>query len=205
MPRKLTLLVGALVCLAGQAVAQTVGTPVFMAPYRAFTKSEFSATLSDPGAGFAMEGAYRYGSGIWDIGIRGGFWNSDTGGDDDLYLLAGVDFRYRVIEHSEGFPLDGALTFGVGGAFGDNSFGVLPVGLSMGRRVEIENSTVSFVPYLQPVLGFAFGEGFGDLDDDLIFALGIGVDFKLSSRFDLRITGGVGDIEGIGIGFAWVR
>jgi hypothetical protein len=205
MARKLILLVGALGCLAGEAAAQTVGTPVFMAPYRAFTKSEFSATLSDPGSGFALEGAYRYGSGTWDIGVRGGFWNIDAEGDDDLYLLAGVDFRYRVIAHSEDFPLDGALTFGVGGAFGDNSFGLVPVGLSLGRRVEIENSTVSFVPYLQPVLGLAFGDTGSGFDDDLIFALGIGVDFKLSSRFDLRITGGIGDIEGIGIGFAWVR
>lgn len=202
MARNRILLAGALVCLAGEVAAQTVATPVFMAPYRAFTSSEFSATLSDPGAGFAMEGAYRFASGTWDVGIRGGFWNRDSGGDDDLYLLAGVDFRYRVITHSEDFPLDGAVTFGVGGAFGDNSFGLVPVGLSMGRRVEIENSTVSFVPYLQPVLGLAFGDG---VSDDVVFALGIGVDFKLSSRFDLRITGGIGDIEGIGIGFAWVR
>jgi hypothetical protein len=200
MVRKQILLAGALVCLAGQAAAQTVMTPVFMAPYRAFTSSEFSATLSDPGSGFALEGAYRYGSGNWDIGIRGGFWNIDAAGDDDLYLLAGVDFRYRVISHNVDFPLDGAVTFGVGGAFGDNSFGIVPVGLSLGRRVEIENSTVSFVPYLQPILGFTFGD-----NSDEVFALGLGVDFKLSSRFDLRITGGIGDIEGIGIGFAWVR
>ena len=201
MPRKLTLLVGALVCLAGEVAAQTVGTPVFMAPYRAFTKSEFGATFSDPGNGWALEGAYRYGSGNWDIGIRAGFWNLDTGADDDdLYVLAGADFRIRVISHTEEFPLDGAVTFGIGGAFGDNSFGVIPVGLSLGRRVELEDSEVSFVPYLQPILGFTFGD-----DSDAIFALGLGVDFKLSSKFDLRITGGIGDIEGIGIGFAWVR
>jgi hypothetical protein len=202
MARKLTLLVGALACLAGEVAAQTVGTPVFMAPYRAFTKSEFGATFSDPGSGWALEGAYRFGSGNYDIGIRGGFWSRDAGpeDDDDLYALAGADFRIRVITHTEEFPLDGAVTFGIGGAFGDNSFGVVPVGLSLGRRVELEDSEVSFVPYLHPVLGFYFGD-----DSDAIFALGLGVDFKLSSRFDLRITGGIGDIEGIGIGFAWVR
>jgi hypothetical protein len=31
------------------------------------------------------------------------------------------------------------------------------------------------------------------------------VDFKISKQFDLRLTGGLGDIEGFGIGFAWVR
>lgn len=202
MGRRLTLLVGILAGLSASAAAQTVGTPVFMAPYRAFTSSELSATISDPeGSGWALEGAYRYGSGRWDVGLRGGFWNIETGvDDDDLYLLAGVDFRIRVIEHSEEFPLDGAFTFGIGGALGDNSFGVVPLGLSLGRRVQIENSEVSFVPYLHPVLGFTFGDA-----SDEVIALGLGVDFKLSSRFDIRLTGGIGDIEGIGIGFAWVH
>ncbi|HEX9892377.1 MAG TPA: hypothetical protein VGA78_00575 [Gemmatimonadales bacterium] len=200
MSRKLTLLIGTLACVAVDAAAQTVGTPVFMAPFRAFTSSEFGATFSDPGNGWALEGAYRYGSGGWDIGVRAGFWNFERAGDDDLYVLAGADFRYRVITHTEEFPLDGAVTFGIGGAFGDNSVGFVPVGLSLGRRVELEDSDVSFVPYLHPIIGFTFGD-----NSDGIFALGLGVDFKLSSRFDLRITGGIGDIEGIGIGFAWVR
>ena len=48
--RKLALLGVLLSGLAANAAAQTVGTPVFMAPYRAFTKSEISGTFSDPGA-----------------------------------------------------------------------------------------------------------------------------------------------------------
>ena len=52
----------------------------------------------------------------------------------------------------------------------------------------------------QPVIGFTFGD-----ESDAIFAVGLGVDFKLSKTFDLRITGGIGDIDGIGIGFAWIR
>jgi opacity protein-like surface antigen len=200
MGRKLTLLVAAVAGLVTQVNAQTVGTPVFMAPYRAFTKSEFSATFSDPGAGWALEGAYRYGSGKLDIGFRGGFWSVDSDANDDLRFLAGAEVRVRVIEHTENFPLDGAFTAGVGGAFGDNSVGFIPLGLSLGRRIELEDSDVSFVPYLQPVIGFTFGD-----NSDAIFALGLGVDFKLSSRFDLRVTGGIGDIDGIGIGFAWVH
>lgn len=200
MHRKLVLLSALAATSAGVAAAQTVGTPVFMAPYRAFTTSEFGGTFSDPGSGWALEGAYRYGAGRFDIGIRGGFWNRDAGpGDDDLAFLAGADLRFRAIEHNEEFPLDGAVTVGVGGAFGDNSVGFIPVGLSLGRRVELEGG-VSLVPYLQPIIGITFGDS-----SDGIFAVGLGVDFKLSSRFDLRVTGGIGDIEGIGIGFAWVK
>jgi hypothetical protein len=186
--------------VAPSAVAQTVGTPVFMAPYRAFTRSEISGTFSDPGAGWALEGAYRYGQGKFDVGFRAGILNvSSDGGDDAVQFLAGVDVRFRVIEHTEDFPLDGALTGGVGGSFGDFSQGFIPVGLSLGRRVELEDG-FSFVPYLQPVIGFTFGD-----ESDAIFAVGLGVDFKLSKTFDLRITGGLGDIDGIGIGFAWIR
>jgi hypothetical protein len=198
--RKLTLIGVLLSGVAPSAVAQTVGTPVFMAPYRAFTRSEISGTFSDPGAGWALEGAYRYGQGKFDVGFRAGILNvSSDGGDDAVQFLAGVDVRFRVIEHTEDFPLDGALTGGVGGSFGDFSQGFIPVGLSLGRRVELEDG-FSFVPYLQPVIGFTFGD-----ESDAIFAVGLGVDFKLSKTFDLRITGGLGDIDGIGIGFAWIR
>jgi len=51
----------ALVALvAGQSVAQETGTPIFKAPYRAFTQHEFGASLSDPGNGvsLALEGFY---------------------------------------------------------------------------------------------------------------------------------------------------
>ena len=198
--RKLALLGVLLSGLAANVAAQTVGTPVFMAPYRAFTKSEISGTFSDPGAGWALEGAYRYGQERFDIGFRAGILNySSEGNDDQVQFLAGVDLRLRLIEHTEDFPLDGALTAGIGGSFGDFTQGFIPVGLSLGRRVELE-SGFSFVPYLQPVIGLTFGD-----DSDAIFAVGLGVDFKLSKTFDLRVTGGLGDIDGIGIGFAWIR
>jgi len=198
--RKFALLGVLLSGLAAEASAQTVGTPVFMAPYRAFTKSELSGTFSDPGAGWALEGAFRYAQERFDIGFRAGILNfsSDTE-DDQVQFLAGVDVRLRLIEHTEDFPLDGALTVGIGGSFGDFSQGFIPVGLSLGRRVELEGG-FSFVPSLQPVVGFTFGD-----DSDAIFAVGLGVDFKLSKTFDLRVTGGLGDIDGIGIGFAWIR
>jgi len=194
--RKLVL-VSVLAVLGGARVeAQTVGTPVYMAPYRAFTKSELGATLSGPGNGaWALEGAYRYGSDRFDIGIRAGIlsWNDGTA------VLAGADVRFRVIDHTKNFPLDGALTAGIGGQIGDVSVGYIPIGLSLGRRIELDGG-VSFVPYLQPVLVPIFGD-----NSDLGLALGLGVDFKISKQFDLRLTGGFGDIEGFGIGFAWVR
>lgn len=188
----LTLLV------SGEAAAQTVGTPVFMAPYRAFTKYEFGGYISDPGgADWALEGFYRYGWKKNDVGFRLGL--ADFG--DETRLLAGVDFRSRLISHSESFPLDGALTLGLGGAFGDGSVVFIPVGFSLGRRVDLENSKVSFVPYVQPTLTPAFGSG----DSDVLFTLGLGVDIKVAPQLDIRLTAGVGDQDGIGIGLSYLH
>jgi hypothetical protein len=181
---------------AAPVVAQTIGTPVYMAPYRAFDRSELSGTFSDPGgSGWALEGAYRYGSGRFDIGIRGGL--RDTPGD--TWLLLGAELRGRAIQATEDFPLDGAFTVGIGGAFGDNSIGYIPFGLSLGRRVEVEGGT-SFVPYVHPVLAPIFGHG-----SDLLVSVGFGVDIRLGRSYDIRVSGGIGDIDGIAIGCAWLR
>ncbi len=200
--RKLALpvLLAALVALPSSAAAQTLGTPVYMAPYRAFTQHEVGAMISDPGPGFALEGYWRYGAGKFDVGIRGGLLSIDRDpGATDVALLAGADLRFRVIDHTEDFPLDGSFTAGIGGSMGDISRGYLPVGLSLGRRIELEGGT-SFVPYLHPVIVPTFGDS-----SDLLVAVGLGVDFKVSRALDIRVSGGIGDLDGIAIGLSWIR
>ena len=190
-----------LICIGAAAAAQTTGTTAFNAPYRAFAKHEFGGTLSFPeGGGFAAEGLYGFGTGKFDIGIRGGFWNPDGG---DTRILAGVKLRQRVLEHTETFPLDGAVVFGAGGQFVDNfSTLFVPVGLSLGRRLDVEDSQVSIVPYVQPTTFLTAGS---NQDTELHFALGIGGDFRLSQMFDARISVGLGDLEGLSISAVWVR
>jgi opacity protein-like surface antigen len=193
----LTLLAGSV----ASAAAQETGTPIFKAPYRAFETHEFGGSLSDGGEGaeFAIEGFYRYGKGQHDFSVRGGF--ADVEGSDTRFLIGG-DFRTQVVNYSESFPLDGALTLGLGGLFGegDDVF-LLPVGISLGRRFDVEGSSTTFVPYVHPSIIPAFGGG----DDDVLFALGLGVDVKFSERWAVRASGGLGDIEGVGISLAYVR
>jgi hypothetical protein len=188
------------VCLA-DAAAQTTYMPTFNAPYRAFTRSEFGALMSfpDPG-GIALEGAYRLASRRFDIGIRGGFYDPEEG--DEVFLV-GVEGRQRVITHNVDFPLDGALIVGLGAMFNDNASVVnIPVGLSLGRRLTLEGSKVSIVPYVQPTLFIRAGD-VGD--DNVNFALGIGADFRFTPRFDGRLSAGLGDLEGVSLGFVWVH
>lgn len=197
------LLVAAFVALAAsEAAAQETGTPIFKAPYRSFTNHEFGASLSDPGdaADFALEGFYRYGRGNNDFSLRAGF--ADGTGTLGTRFLIGGDFRTRVVSYSESFPLDGALTVGLGTSLGDGpDLFYIPVGVSLGRRFELEGSKTSFIPYVHPVLVPVLGPG----PDDVGFALGLGVDVRFSDRWAIRASGGLGDIEGVGVSLTYIQ
>jgi len=196
-------IVGTLAALGAvsAAGAQATGTPAYNAPYRAFTRSEIGARFSFPnGGGTAIEGLYRIASGRFDIGFKAGMF--DTEGAGDAIVLAGVEARQRVITHNEDFPLDGALVVGVGAQLvSDFSALYVPIGLSLGRRIDPEGSSISIVPYVQPTL-FIIG---GDVTDHTAFSLGVGADFRFTPRFDGRISAGLGDLEGISIGFVWIH
>ena len=58
---------------------------------------------------------------------------------------------------------------------------------------------MSFTPYVNPVVAPTFGDLLGDVQ----FGLGLGVDLAITKTFDLRVSGSLGDIEGVGIGAAW--
>jgi hypothetical protein len=185
--------------LASATFAQETGTPVFSAPYRAFSAHEAGLSLSAPeGAELGIEGFYSFASRSSDFGLRLGFLDADENTD----LVLGGRFRTRLITHSPDFPLDGALTVGIGAVFPDGGTILrTPIGLSLGRRIDSQGSGLSFVPYLQPVLVPTFSSG----DSHLDLALGLGLDLRFSHRFDLRVSGSVGDLEGFAVSFAWVR
>ena len=196
------LVVALLAGMAGTAAAQETGTPIFKAPYRAFTTHELGVSLSDPGEGasLALEGFYRYGQGANDFSVRGGF--VDLNGSAGTHVLLGGDFRTQVVSYSESFPLDGSLTLGLGASIGDGRDAYfVPVGISLGRRFELEGSNTIFVPYVHPVIVPTFGGG----DSDVNFALGLGVDLRFSEQWAIRASGGQRDIEGVGVSIAYLR
>jgi hypothetical protein len=196
------LAIALLVGTVGTSAAQETGTPIFKAPYRAFNTHELGVSLSDPeGASLALEGFYRYGSGANDFSVRGGF--EDLNGSAGTRVLLGGDFRTQVVSYSESFPLDGSLTVGLGANVGDGDDKYyIPVGISLGRRFELEGSNTIFVPYAHPVIVPTFG---GGDDDDVDFALGMGVDIRFSEQWAIRASGGLGDIEGVGVSVAYLR
>jgi hypothetical protein len=138
-------------------------------------------------------------SGKFDLGFRGGMF--DPGGGSTVLLL-GVEVRQRVLSHTVDFPLDGALVLGLGGWFVSGSSALfVPVGLSLGRRIDPQGSQVSIVPYVQPTGTLVAGNN----NSDFLFTLGLGADFRLSPRFDARISAGLGDLEGVSLSAVWVH
>jgi hypothetical protein len=190
-----------LTVVVSAAPGQTTGTPSFNAPYRAFLRNEFGGTLSFPkGNNLALEGQYRFGYENFDLGFRGGFL--DPGNGVSKVVLAGAEGRARLITHTENFPLDGALIFGVAGQFySGGSNGIISGGLSLGRRIDPQDTQVSIVPYAEPTFYISSGGG----TTALHFALGLGSDFRLSKLFDARVSLGLGDVEGIAFSAVWVH
>lgn len=193
---------GLLIAAAGAgATAQSTGTPIFEAPYRAFAQSEIGISLAEPGSGYDLEGSYRAGlTRTIDLGLRGGLHNY-AGHHAPTNALLGADLRARLVTHTESFPMDGSFTLGLGFESGNHAtVGYLPIGFSMGRRVLVEGSQISLVPYAQPVVTLLFGDGSGT---DL--SLGFGLDARITPRLDLRFSAAVGDISGVGFTAAFLH
>jgi len=185
---------------ASALTAQATGMPLYNAPYRAFQRSEIGAAVSFPSsAGTAFLGMYRMASGKLDLGFQAGIWDPCSGCKS--VFLAGVEARDRVLTHNADFPLDGAVVVGLGGEFvsGANVL-VIPAGLTLGRRVQLQGTNISMVPYVQPTLFILAGDASGT-----DFGLGLGADFRFTPRFDGRFSAGLGDVDGVSLGFVWVH
>lgn len=200
--RRLILVAFIAMCAIGtSAEAQVTGNPTYVPPFGSFDKHEFGVTASFPGnAGdAAFEGLFGVDAGAVDILFQGGFIFGAGSGNDDLVLL-GTELRYQFISHTQDFPADGALVAGVGARLGNINQAIIPVGLTMGRRLIIEDSEVSIVPFLQPTVIFIAGDG-----SDVGFAMGLGADFILTRSFNLRVSAGLGEVDGISFSAIWLR
>ncbi len=188
--------------LVSPAAAQSTGSPVFSSPYRDFQLNEWAISLSDPGPGYDLEGSYRFAfsqSGSADLGLRAGV-HAGLGPGHDALLL-GTDFRARVLSHTESFPLDGSLTVGLGmESHNHTTVGYVPIGFTMGRRVLVEGSSISLVPYVQPVVMPLLGDASGT-----DFSIGFGLNARLSPRLDARFSAAAGDVNGVGFTIAFLH
>ncbi len=184
---------------AGRVAAQSTGMPVTLPPVRSFESFTLGAKLADPGHGVAVEGWYGMVLGPGDITFRVGFWDTNLG---TTPVLLGADYRMPLVPHSESFPLDGSLTVGAGGSFtSGNSVFFIPVGFSLGRKLEVKDSDIRLQPYGEPIVHLGFSNG----STDFFFSLGLGLEVQFNEKFALDVSGSLGDIDGISVGFGYLR
>jgi len=202
LSRFVGLVATALAAFTSVAAAQATFTPSYNAPYRAFESREFGGTFSfsHGSRDYALEGQFRFGSGKFDIGLRGGVLRTASGGSSSTDVVVGVEGRSRLFDHTEGqVPLDAAVVVGIG-TFKFDRWTVPSAGISLGRRVNI--GSFSFVAYGQPTFFLLTGSG----NTDAQFGLGLGADFRVGRALDLRASVGLFDgPEGLAVSLVWIR
>jgi len=182
--------------LAVGAAAQATGLPAFHAPTRAFGDSETGFAVSRPGGGVTgLELRLGFALDEADLALRGGY--VDRGGNADGDWVAGLEGRIPVLGASSGFPLDGALILGVGRRFADGGGQtIVPVGLSLGRRLVLGGNALVITPYAQPTVIF---------EGDELKTLGLGIDLRIRDLPEIRMSWAVGDLEGVAVSLFWSR
>ncbi len=184
LPSWLTGATLAVCLLSTDAHGQPTGTTTFQGPYSSFARGEFGGIVSFPdGSSTALEGMYRFTAGSMPVSVQ-------------------VEAKYRVVAHTQSFPADGSLVFGIGGNFGNGAENILfPIGITFGRRLQVEDSEVSIVPFVEP-MGWLVA---GDAVDHFLLAFGAGAEFDLTPAFDLRVAFGLGDVDGVSLSAVWKR
>ena len=195
--RPVLLLALATSLFAHSSKAQSTGTPTFFAPTRGFGNTEAGLSVSDGGGSgvVGVEGRYAFSLSSSDISLRAGYVDGGNAGSGNFVL--GVEARIPVIGHDRNFPLDGALIVGVGRSFDDPGGETLvPLGLSLGRRILLDGRDLQLTPYVQPTVIF---------QSDSAFGFGLGLDIHIRGIPDVRLNWAEGDLDGFAVSLFWAR
>lgn len=203
----ITLVFGTLITFTGEARAFTH-----------FSQNEFTTAESlDPGMTqtgihFTMGDHYksyypevRYGFGaLLEIGVKFGVSSVDTGAENKVAGLGGVDLKYQLVKEAEGIPLDMAVVLGF-----DNTI------LNSKNASEVTFSTIAskgfpltergykFIPYGGLEMSSIYGS-YLSRNDTSVYVIG-GFEWKISRKFMLllEVKGGDSVLGGAGIRFEY--
>jgi hypothetical protein len=194
-----------LVIGATSAAAQTTGTPSFMAPPPPLFVSSLGLYTSygNRGNGLAFELEYRFipRTRRFDFGIRAGV-AADTGSNGYALKLLGVDTRYSFFHETDEFPVDAALTLGLGARWDSKTDQkLIPIGVTLGRHLTPPSGGVLVTTYMHPRLYYVTG----DAKDAVVFNMGVGINVLFARGFEIRFGGTAGRFGGVGLGLNLYR
>ncbi|MGI9078462.1 MAG: outer membrane beta-barrel protein [Gemmatimonadaceae bacterium] len=195
------------VLFAVDADGQAWNYPSFQPPVHVAREYNF-AIASGGDAGATFVGQWREGfRSNTHLGFEAGV---SDGGDGDSRILLGAGFATTVFGSQPNLPLDIHLTAGAYPSFGGGTTLVrVPVGLTLGKRLALQNFAMT--PYAHPRLSLDFCSGDFCFDDDnLDFSINfdLGADIEINPQLGFRVSillagGDSFDDNAFGVSLAW--
>ncbi len=191
------LIIIASVLGAHPAAAQVAWDSPFLLPPRA--PNGVGLFLADvPGGNLGVLGMWR--SSSYGFGLRAGIADAI---DNNVAIYGGIDFAGSLTRSTEEFPLDIDWVGGIGMGVEHGALVSAPLGLTIGHQ--FEGNGVGFLPYLTPrvVLDGCLDcrDRNEDSDVNLVFAVDVGLDLRVTRKLIVRFGASLGDRDGVAIGF----
>lgn len=188
-------LVAALALLAPGAAQAQIFTPSLAAPVRSSDTGLYLTDGFGTSDGLAVEGIWRRGFGIYDLGLRAGLGEALGG----LVAVVGADYRNPLELGSA--PLAIAATGGAQAALGEASGFGLSAGLSLGGTFRPDGLAIT--PYLHPRIALVETLRAED-DPGLEILADVGVDLEFGTGWIARLGLGLGSpTADFSLGLAW--
>lgn len=177
---------------AGEARAQW-DVPSFLAPRPQADAGIYISDLGD----FGIEGIWRR-TGNLNLGLRVGYIDTYRDG----LITVGAETWGLLAPADQSLPVDVTWTAGLGATFNGGTSLAVPLGLSIGRTLDLGTRDIQVYGHPRIELLFHSDGRNGDDDADLDAVLDIGADIELSARWTLRVGASLGGPEALGIGLA---
>lgn len=164
----------------------------------AFTQNEFTTAesletgMSQTGIHFTIGHGYqsyyptiRYGLySLLEIGAKFGVATTDTGTEDKIGALVGIDLKYQLIKETEGVPVDMAIDVGFDSVFiSGGSAHELTFSTIVSKSLPLTEKGYKITPYGGVELASENGS-YHDKHDTNVFVFG-GVEWRLTQKFML--------------------
>ena len=185
---------------AGVAQGQVAWeSPMLMAPEQ---PAGFGVYLvdPDPSNGVGALATWRSSGTPGSLGFRVGLAEGYRG---EVAGYGGVDVSSILHRGGPTFPLDIVVAAGVGAGVGEYLLVTVPLGLTFGRALDLDNAR--FIPYTTPrlVLDAHFGSDRPRRGVDLGFAVDLGVDVAFDPAWTIRFGATLGRRSALAIGLAF--
>jgi hypothetical protein len=114
---------------------------------------------------------------------------------DNTMFLAGAGLGYSLMKATQETPIDLLLTGGLYGAFGDQSFVRIPVGVVVGHRFPLASNLV-LTPFVSPRLSVdVCASSCGNIGTDLKLNFDIGASLDVTRSIGIRTALTVGGVS----------